>query len=280
MLYNKKNGFPNVRIYPKTNGVIHPYLAPKKLALCYSGIPRDCFKTYYNHIMYFTKWFENYDIDIFFHFWYKDSNENSSDPAMSFKGVHYSKFYNWNNLGSKQEILDLYRPKLYNFEQPICFDTKLIKTRRILTNNVYSMFNSILKCNELKTQYENKYNFIYDTVIRIRTDLICLDTNIQYPINNELYTFKKYSKFKTHDTFAIGDSKNMNIYSEMFNNLEYIQTKYKCNSIPETLLYFWLAENKVKNNQILRYFPLYRMYIDPIKSIFRKPYSVNELGVL
>ena len=188
-------------------------------------------------------------------------NESTTNSALNltYKGSHYNAEYRWNNIGTKQNLCDLYEPKLYLFEEPKQFDIKLNSRRKIVLNNIISMFYSINQCNNLKTQYEQQHFFTYDYVIRIRPDLFFNSIPTIMFEKNKIYTSKTKSSERTNDTFAVGDSITINIYSEIFFNLKFIQDTYKCSSAPEHLLQYWLKYNKIQNYKCLPYYPLYRM---------------------
>lgn len=116
-----------------------------KVALCFSGQARsfkEGFKYYEKNLLPF------YDVDIFIHSW-KNNNES--------------------------EIIELYKPVDYLFEVPLQgdFDKKytnspnpILHPPRFTVSMLYSMYLSCL----LKQKYEKKNSFLYDWVIRSRTD--------------------------------------------------------------------------------------------------------------
>jgi hypothetical protein len=111
---------------------------------------------------------------------------------------------------------------------------------------VISMYYSIFKSNELKCKYEKNNNIIFDKVIRMRFDSdfgdkdLTLDPNvdtIQIPLGNDWGGI--------NDQFALGPSKEMNSYSDLFNKFEDLQgTPYN----PETLLLTHITKNLPENS--------------------------------
>ena len=88
------------------------------------------------------------------------------------------------------------------------------------------MFYKMYKCNKMKCEYEEKYNFKYDLVIRMRPDIQLKDKlPIKFFIKNKNIFFrpsanhgKLPAKFCT-DQFGIGNSEVMDYYSNIFKNL-------------------------------------------------------------
>lgn len=91
--------------------------------------------------------------------------------------------------------------------------------------NVLGMFYKIKKCNELKQNYEEKNNFLYDVIIRCRADL-----NVDTPLNtddfsnlNNIFLPEFDFYLGNNDKFAFGTSKIMDLYSLCF---DYIPLYY------------------------------------------------------
>lgn len=198
-----------------------------KIAVCYSGIPKffDKSHEYVNNNLFLN--FEK--VDVFFHCWQNNVLQTE-----------------------KKKIIDLYNPKKYIFEDE---KTHILnypfKQSKSLPNNVFSMFYSIMKSNKLKKEYEQKNNFKYDWVFRMRFDyalnrkidatcLAELDNSFVY-VNN----FQDYDNLHCADCFAFSNSNNMNIYSNTYNN---ILSFGKNNVIlaGEAMLYHQLLQNKIK----------------------------------
>ena len=93
-------------------------------------------------------------------------------------------------------------------------------------NNVWKMFYSAYKVNELKTQYEIENNFMYDLVIKVRPDLmLCSDLDLntikqQINSNSKLIAVPDNTRagevVPISDMIAISSSKNMDIYCNLY----------------------------------------------------------------
>jgi hypothetical protein len=108
--------------------------------------------------------------------------------------------------------------------------------------NMFSMYESLYKCNELRKLYEIKNNVHYDGVIRCRFDLqfnekIYFDTYQMDDINVKYEPHYKYND--VHDQFAFSNKKNMDIYANNFCNILSVYTMLKNNNTinaPENIL--------------------------------------------
>jgi len=173
--------------------------------------------------------------DVFIHTWYnknKERIENDHDSEL------YSNDYTI--------LLQQLKPKSILIEEQIDF-TNYYKIPDWCCNctaqKTQSMFYSIKQSNELKKQYEIKNNFQYDYVIRCRLDCWFRSSlNVSVFDKNHIHASNKVHGSGLNDFFAIGNSKNMDKYSSVFDNLEYLSSICQFNS--ELLL----AENLKLNN--------------------------------
>jgi len=127
----------------------------QRIAFIVCGQPRHI--NMYEEFMSKIRFEFDHEIDFFFHFW-NDSHDN--------------------------KIVDTLKPKLYKFEPQIDFTDfvnnlntkdKNISNYRPVSNYVsYAYSNQIAF--GLKKEYEEKNNFVYDLVLRIRFDLFILNT--------------------------------------------------------------------------------------------------------
>lgn len=101
--------------------------------------------------------------------------------------------------------------------------------------NSLNMFYKIMKCNELKTQYENKNNFKYDTVVRIRTDSHFKEPIIFSEDKDKIFIPINLDFGGMCDQFAYGSSDLMNIFCDLFPNIKRYFDE-GCRFHPETLL--------------------------------------------
>lgn len=115
---------------------------------------------------------------------------------------------------------------------------KLFNSRKnsaTIVENCLNMFYKIMRCNQLKIKHENKHNFKYDIVVRLRTDTI-----FKKPIS---FSEEKDKIFIPNgcdwggicDQFAYGSSELMDKFCDVFPN---IKTYFEegCEFHPEKLL--------------------------------------------
>ena len=176
--------------------------------------------------------------------------------------------YDGNNPNESKYLYDTLKPvtMMVHNKKP-----QKIENKDFLENSV-SMFEKIYLCNELKKEHENKHNFKYDAVIRIRPDLI-IKSDFKIDFNNlckdsiyvpEYYgnkLFLYYSNITnlfglgTTDQLLYGSSKSMDVMSYIYKELG----KLNDNCIlPEIVLKNYLKKNNLKIN----FFELNWMIID------------------
>ena len=161
--------------------------------------------------------------------------------------------YDGNNPSESKYLYDTLKPvtMMVNNKKP-----QKIENKDFLKNSV-SMFEKIYLCNELKKQHENKYNFKYDVVIRIRPDLVInSDFKIDFEnINDYFYSpIHMLPKFTTDQLFY-GSSdtidKVVNLYKDLENQSD------KC-VWPEIILKNYLEKKNIK----VKFFKLKHYIID------------------
>lgn len=218
-----------------------------KIALCLSGQLRFLQQGYAENIFPFI--LQGNDIDVFIHTWAIDDEQdgksyiNGGGFAM---GSPVNKSY-------MLDVLNLYRPVKYLIQQQIPFENGKYPERTmpgIKSHNLFSMFYSIYKSNQLKTEYEKENNFTYDIVIRCRFD-IKLDKKIDLTVDMS----KIYLPFNCFDTsngyvdsVGYSSSNNMDIYSATFNNIDTIMTNYDIGFCGEYILRKQLDSNNLQIN--------------------------------
>lgn len=169
---------------------------------------------------------------------------------------------------TKDEILDDKYDNHIDIDEEIIFINKTLKPIVLLVepnldyteikkeNVLYNQWGKFFKLNSLKNINEISFKKSYDLVIKYRPDLKFIDNSIFPPIFKKglVYIPQDTKMDKTRlenisdpylcDTFAYGDSKTMDNYFSLFNNLKELNEKY--GYVPETLLY-----NHLNNNNIL-----------------------------
>src|ERR1039457_6129089 len=90
---------------------------------------------------------------------------------------------------------------------------------------LFGMFYGVYKSNQLKISFENENNFCYDIVIRVRPDIyfensLNIDELKKCQESPSIY-FPKFGNYSgLNDQFCFGSSSEMNLYSELYNNLD------------------------------------------------------------
>jgi len=221
-----------------------------KVALCLSGFARTMQYSY----PYLEKYLLNHlQPDIFF-FGYTDNDNGVTEDSIidTYSPVKYCcrEFTEaveeeiWDSYGSR----DVINTQLHPSSSPIY---------------MLSQWYNIFKSNELKCKQEQEKGFIYDIVVRARTDYYFFRKLEDYELNlanskmtvctPDVWDFKIVNPHAVTDFFAFGDSNSMNIYSNLFNRAAEYNLKHKFIFHPESMTGYNLhVENVnrevVKNN--------------------------------
>lgn len=205
-----------------------------KIALCLSGQPRFI-KIGYKFIKkYLLDPNTKDEIDIFLHAWY-----NPEDVGKSYNSAQP---YPYGYVGHVEQdtdkfLIDKFNPKGFLIEPQIDFKeySKNFSEHPTAKKDIMSsIFYSFYKSNDLKKQYEKENNFIYDLVIRTRYDLAYHSPIIfsEHPQALEkVAVLKNYQEDQDAfncinkpmpDIFSFSNSKNMDIFCNVFPNMELI----------------------------------------------------------
>lgn len=209
-----------------------------KVALCISGQPRKALETYpfiYENII------KPNNADVFIHMNYDDSTNYIEKSHMD-NGTCILE----QNID--KQIIELYKPIKCIIDKPKNFLNNTIKLSPVrlqrsknmnshknwsdeehknhTIKQLYSMYYSIYKCNEIKELYSLENNIHYDYVIRIRFDLMIKQPIIcnNYDPNFIYYLEIGHSDNLISDWLNFGSNSIMNIYSSMFLHIEYLNT--------------------------------------------------------
>ncbi len=199
-----------------------------KIAICLSGQPRFLDIGFHFLQRYLINPNIQHEIDFFIHSWY-DSDEvgNFFDSAQESQKSMVGKI----SVDSDKLLINYYKPKKFIIEPQKNFDkyTKKLKTSTNAKQNILcSLFYSMYMANNLKKDYEIQNNFIYDIVLRTRTDIVYFNEIIfdNYINNlNNISVPKKYfldqesfnNKNKPMpDIFAFSNSRNMDIFCSVY----------------------------------------------------------------
>lgn len=210
-----------------------------KIALCFSGLPRFINETFDNLN---SNLIQHYDVDVFVHTWYTPNQSIMNDCSYVWSNYTFNEnpseliksLYNVKGIIVNAPV-DYYKDcalRNYNYVPTLeKYMTHFLneKGNRYFINACYSMWTSIYQSNKLKTTYERKNNFVYDVVIRCRFDEM-LYTTIDfesYNMNNihvsHCCETPEYPYVR--DWFAFSNSKNMNIYCDVINNINSINDR-------------------------------------------------------
>lgn len=218
------------------------------IALCISGQPRGIPNALDYLIDNVIK--PNDIQDIFMHTWYHPSLDgkpfDSAQPAQE-----DGRLGNWSpNTDAiiRRKLGTDYNLACLSCEHPRGFDqfSDLPGRDSAVQTKMASIFYTMWKCNEIKKIFETTNNFEYDIVIRTRLDLfyrkpviikkLLQEGNIkneifvpemyQYPRQNDSYPISTGGTYSSlADTFAFGNSENMNKFCSVYPNFREIHGK-------------------------------------------------------
>lgn len=195
-------------------------------------------------------------------------------------------FLTTNNDDNQTEILNVYNPKAYTFDNdinhfPYNYTNCHASTKAV---RMFNQFRRIYDCNQLKCAYETEHNFVYDLVMRIRFDAFFnryfQDSEILDAENFILipwgWNFTEVSSFAKTDIFAMGNSINMNKYSDLYLNLQ--QYEQQCILHPESLMGYNLQSHNISTKEFIINFQFFVSEFD-IRSVNnRDDYHTDNTG--
>lgn len=172
-----------------------------KIALCLSGGLRNYKDTFYS-IKHFL--LDKHNIDVFF---YGLENKEGKDKNI-------------------QDFTEMYNPKKIVVND-LEFYKKMPCRYKTQPNSYYAFYN-VMKCNELKKEYELENNMKYDIVIRCRLDTFWFRSISQNEfelaktkiLTPREWSFNHVNSWARSDIFAIGSSDLMDQYSDLFNRID------------------------------------------------------------
>jgi hypothetical protein len=199
--------------------------AEMKIAIEISGQLRSYKKTY----KIFKEKFMNKDTDIFIHTW-----NNKGISTKDRKYVENTCCLVYSDKPDEEvkhsDIESLYNPidfQIENFDKNMGFELNGIRLPKYLYRNEeldsdqlsnLPLFYGMWKASKLRRAYKKDY----DLVIRTRADLNFSLININFETldKSKVYVFPHLTNDKVSDKFAIGCPSLMNIYTEVFLNLQ------------------------------------------------------------
>ena len=227
-----------------------------KTAICISGQPRNV------HLAFPTinaTLLEPNSPDVFIHLWL--NKEDLDKPHFNSWGDSVRTIDN-DIIGN---IFKKYNPKKIKIENQIDFPQFNKYNLSPYQKNMVSMLYSMKQSNNLKKDYELENNFLYDAVIRSRFDL-ALEETIKInslDLDDKVYCLKDCHYHNgVNDQFAVGNSKNMDIFNSTYDNLdEFLSTfkQYTSYACGETAVYHstWL-KNRITIIQLSTNYKLLR----------------------
>lgn len=184
--------------------------------------------------------------DVFIHVWWDD--DIIGKPFINAGGHIASDTI---RPGTLDYIVKNYEPVTMQFEPQRQFDEKNYNERKypgITPFFSLSQRYSIWRAQELKKDHEEKCGFKYDAVMRIRFDwavytsirakdydMSVINTPNRCPHPNGI-----------DDTFAISSSENMDVYSELFSNIDEYYNQDGVDFCDELLLNHHLVKNGIE----------------------------------
>jgi hypothetical protein len=220
-----------------------------KIAVCVSGQPR-------NVQLGISNLLSNLDceVDVFVHSWWDSSSDSIIFSNSGGHPVTSNITNDW--IGDLYGMVDV-KSILVNSQKK--FSTDDIITQSLMPAvshfTLQSMFYSIFMCNTLKCAYEKDNGFKYDWVIRTRFDFgfeHIIDFN-KFDMTNIYVPNDNPHPFGYNDQFAIGSSNNMDVYSNVYKNMNDIFNygsvfvgKYS----GEQFLAKWLAMNDIAHTEL------------------------------
>ena len=217
------------------------------IALCLSGFPRnykETFSLFKKHLL------DVLHPDIFFYGYNQKAGEFDNEFVDKFKFTDYIiKDYT----EATTEEIDTFSGNWDGIN--LHCSTRFSQLK--------SQFYNIYKSNQLKNQFEKNNNKRYDIVIRARFEAFFIrDVNLEeiekYPQDTIAipykWNFKEVAHYGVTDQFAIGNKKNMDIYSSAIKKFKTYNLDHNIMCHPETLMGYHLHFNKVKVNEIETYY--------------------------
>jgi len=192
----------------------------KKIALCISGQPRFVEEGYEKVLKPFV--LDGNDVDVFIHSWIPDE-EQIGKPYINAGGHPMGKEV---EEGIFDTVSKLYNPTRTFYEKQRFFEFGKYAERtlpHIRSDYLFSMFYSIWKSNNILNDYIIETGIEYDWVVRSRFD-VQLNKKIDFNLNASsiLVPYGCWSDEGLVDCFAYSNKSNMDIYCNLYNNIDYI----------------------------------------------------------
>jgi len=166
-----------------------------------------------------------YDINDNHHYIKKEACYNSIKKHIIDSNPEYDfdVFIHCWELVLEKDMVELYKPKLYKFEDNLLYKEEILskigeQTKKTYDYSQCSHALSTKKSLELKDEYEKTNNFVYDTVILYRPDLLLWkDIILNRYLSNNIYVNKWHSY--TADFHFVMSSENATKLKWMYDNI-------------------------------------------------------------
>ena len=229
-----------------------------RVAILISGDPRFC-----QEFDIFVEKLKGYDqVDWFFYIWKNSPETNNFSGGTGHQVV--SPFWQTATHDEAISRLKEYLPEKHIVAGFCLADQKSVIMHEILDNyaaetnqsNVWKMWYSQYRANQMRVEYEQGLEFKYDLIIRARPDLVVYEDLDLYVIKNKLDENPDvivmplnghcgYDGVWVCDLLGIGTSETMTIYTDLYNQaLDHHRKGVKFH--PETMLGRHLEYNNLK----------------------------------
>ena len=170
--------------------------------------------------------------DIFIHTWDMKEPESKtwhSGPPLGFQ----------NDKIKEKEIRQLYNPV------DILVESQEIKYPKLLLHGtcyeaVKHVWYSMYMANELKKKQEDKNNFKYDIVVKLRPDIEFFDDFLleELEANDKIWHCQQFTKRTASDVVFFANSKNMDLIAEYYKNFDRLSYTKGVNSTESIFNYY------------------------------------------
>lgn len=181
-----------------------------KTAICFYGQPRFvkvCFERYYSKII------KHYSADVFIHTWFSDHKIGDYYPAGRTVGGSIESHELLIHEKTLSDLVEIYSPKKIKYEW---YDDEIMK---LDSNSVLCQYYSQREVKNLKKEYEEENNMIYDLIIRSRFD--CVSSNFYDKIVDDHLNVPNTcpNPSVVTDTMSISNSKIYDDISEAYTSI-------------------------------------------------------------
>lgn len=226
-----------------------------RVALLFSGQPRfikESYPFFKENILD-----QNLSVDVFGFFWWDESKIGEYQTDHSVRKDDPRKWTKW-----RADSLDMFS-EYYN---PVSLATEKEFDYSSINPDVYntpfaretvSMYNSYLRVSQLRQEYEEQNDFVYDWVIRTRPDF-GLNKPIKFDNldSEKIYVVDGHIPTETNRAFdcnfAFGNRENMDTYCNLFSNIEdYVLRDCAGPVVGEPLLFHHLYKNGFESPRLV-----------------------------